>query len=265
MLQQKPFLVISSFNNTGEHLTKYGSGYVLFDQSNDPEWDRANLQLGAIKASHVGHDLNNILNFVVANYDDLPEKIAFLKSNIIGRHCTQEYLELNINNDFYTHFYHDPKVELGKRVNDVPFPGMYLEVNNSWYVRQESHKLFCTFDQLADRLFDNYKPGRYLLFSPGACFLITKEHILRHPKSLYLNLSDIASYDFFPDEAYMVERVLPMIFMSGYNLRPDIDDLKIEISRKLQSPSHVCQMNAAKPRVKQRLTNILKRCLRIQH
>lgn len=62
----------------------------------------------------------------------------------------------------------------------------------------------------------------------------------------------------------MVERVLPIIFMSGYKLRSEIDDLKIEISRKLLSPSHVCQMNAAKPRVKQRLTNILKRCFKIQ-
>ena len=74
MLQQKPFLVISSFNNTGEHLTKYGSDYVLIDQSNDPEWATANRELGAIKASHVGHDLNNILNFIVDNYDDLPLK-----------------------------------------------------------------------------------------------------------------------------------------------------------------------------------------------
>jgi hypothetical protein len=235
----------------------------MFDQSNDPKWDATNRELGAIKASHVGHDLNNIFNFIVDNYDDLPLKIAFLKANIIGRHCTREYLELNINNDFYTNFYHDPKVELDNRVNDVPFPGMYLEINDSWYVRQESHKLFCTFDQFAVRLFEDYKPGRHLLFSPGACFLITKEHILRHPKSLYLNLSEIASYDFFPDEAYMVERILPMIFMSGYNLRPDIDVLKVEISSKLQSSGHVCQMNTAKPRVKQRLSNILKRCSKI--
>ena len=264
MLQQKPFLVISSFNNTGEHLTQYGSGHVFFDQSNDPEWDRANQQLGAIKASHVGHDLNNILNFIVDNYDDLPKKIAFLKANTIGRHCTREYLELNINNDFYTNFYHDPQVKLQNGVNDVPFPGMYLEVNNSWYLRQGSHKLFCTFDDFADRLFEDYKPGRHLLFAPGACFLITREHILRHPKSLYSNLSEIASYGFFPDEAYLVERVLPMIFMSGYKLRPDIDILKIEISRKLKSPSHICHMNSAKPRIKQRLTNILKSCSKIQ-
>jgi len=264
VMKRKPFLVISSFNNTGEHLTKYASDYILFDQSSDSKWYLANRQLGAIKTSHVGHDLNNILDFIVDRYDDLPEKIAFLKGNIIGRHCTKEYLELNINNDFYTHFYYDPNVELSNGINDVPFPGMYLEINDSWYVGPENHKLFCTFDQLADRLFEDYKPGKYLLFSPGACFLITKDHILRHPKSLYLNLSEIASYKFFPDEAYMVERVLPMIFMSGYRIRLDIDDLKHEISKKLQLQSHVCQMIVAKPRVKQRLTNIMKRWPEIQ-
>ncbi len=258
---EKPFLVISSFNNSGSHLIQYGSGYQLFDQSNDPHWMKTNEKIGASRAPHVGHDLNNILNFIVDNYDSLPAKIAFLKANIIGRHCTEEFLVNNIYNDFYTNLYHDPKVELGKNVNDVPYPGMYLEANNPWYVTKENHSLYCSLDHLADRLFENYKPGKYICFGPGACFIIPRDQILRHPKDLYSALSKITTYKFFPDEAFIVERILPMIFTSGYKLRVDIFQLEDEISLKLNRSSHKCLQRAPQSRIKRKLVHVLE-CIR---
>lgn len=263
-MSEKPFLVISSFNNSGMHLTKYGSGYKLLDQSNIAKWEVENRMNGATKANHVGHDLNNILNYIVENYDQLPQKIAFLKANVIGRHCTEEYLENNITNDFYTNFYHDPDVKLQKKVNDVPFPGNYLEANDPWYVTKENHKLFCSLDQLGSRIFEKYKPGKFVSFGPGACFVIPKKQILRHPKELYSVLSMISSYQFFPDEAFIVERILPMIFTSGYRLRQDVKILEKELIVKLEENNHQCSNVRTNFSIKRKLTKIAQSIFRIE-
>ena len=255
-MHSKPHLVISSFNNSGELLIGYGSSYSLYDQSNTNEWAEINSKLGAIKATHVGHDLNNILNFIIDNYGNLPDRTAFIKANILERHCTPDYFEQNIDNLTYTQFYHDPKVELGNGVNDVIFPGMYLERNDSWYVRKEKHRAFCSLDQLANELFLEYRPANYVMFSPGACFLIPKEYITRHPIEIYKILLRISTYEFFPDEAFIVERILPMIFLSGYKANSNLNSLIQSIEVKLEKNEHSCIKKSLSSQISKRLNKI---------
>ena len=254
-LQSKPHLVISSFNNSGESLIKYGSSYSLYDQSNQLKWDEINSGLGAIKANHVGHDLNNILNFIIQNFERLPDRTAFLKANILERHCTREYFDQNIKNLTYTQFYYDPKIELGKE-NDIIFPGMYLEKNDPWYIRREKHRVFCSLDQLAAELFLDYKPAKYVMFSPGACFMVPKEYITRHPKEIYEILLRISTYDFFPDEAFIVERILPMVFLSGYKTKNNLDSLIQSIETKLEKSEHLCRRKSLSSKISKRLPNV---------
>ena len=254
-MHSKPHLVISSFNNSGESLIEYGSSYSLYDQSNQIEWDEINSDLGAIKANHVGHDLNNILNFIIQNFESLPDRTAFLKANILERHCTREYFEQNINNLTYTQFYYDQKIKPGNE-NDVIFPGMYLERNDPWYVRKENHRIFCSLDQLADELFLEYTPAKYVMFSPGACFMLPKEYIIRQPKEIYEILLRISTYDFFPDEAFIVERILPMIFLSGYKTKSNLNSLIQSIETKLETNRHVCDRKSLSLQISKRLPKV---------
>jgi hypothetical protein len=60
---------------------------------------------------------------------------------------------------------------------------------------------------------------RYCTFSPGGCYIVNKEQILKNSKTFYKNLNTLMEYRKevnFPAEAFMVERILPWIFTSRY-------------------------------------------------
>jgi hypothetical protein len=63
-----------------------------------------------------------------------------------------------------------------------------------------------------------------LNFSPGACYIVERERILRHPVSLYVALRKILSYGLFPSEAWMVERMMHTVFSANYELQDYVYD-----------------------------------------
>lgn len=100
----KPFIVFSTFNNSISDLVQYADEYVVYDQSTIGYWKDRNVEIGAVHRKNVGHSLANIFEFILDNWTHLPETTTFLKANVVPRHCNLEYLENNINNNFYTHF-----------------------------------------------------------------------------------------------------------------------------------------------------------------
>ncbi len=237
---EKPFIVFSTYNNSIAELEKYADGYIIYDQSTIEFWKQKNFALNALARPNVGHSLSNIFEFISENWSALPEKITFLKANVVPRHCDLGYLEANINNGFYSHFYNDGEVSLRSGINELLFPGYYLEVNDSWYMSGGNHSLFCTFDEAARSILQSYKPSRYLLFSPGACFTVTRQQIEKHPLSLYELLRYVVSYRFFPEEAFIVERMLPMIFLGTYESAHNLDELLNTLKLKNDSNVHNC-------------------------
>ena len=65
---------------------------------------------------------------------------------------------------------------------------------------------------------------QYVQFSPGGCYIVEKERIIKNPKSLYIGLRKIISYQFFPSEAWLLERFLHILFTSNYDLHPYVLD-----------------------------------------
>jgi hypothetical protein len=248
---QKPFIVFSTYNNSIHHLEKYAEDFVVYDQSDKLEWQKANKEYECIQKENIGHSLGNIFEYILTNWDRLPPKIAFLKANVFPRHCDREYFESKINNSHFTQFYFEKEVELKSNVNSVPFPGFYIEVNNSWYMTKSNHHLFCSFNDLADAIFIDYQVSENVLFGPGACFLLTSDQIKKHPKELYETLRLVVSYKFFPDEAYIVERMIPMIFLSGYECKPKLGDLLVSLHGKL-GDNHLCNLSG-KPKIFKRI------------
>lgn len=244
LLQEKPFIVFSTFNNSISEFVKYADGYVVYDQSTEENWIQENEAHKAIKRKNTGHSLSNVFEYIIENWENLPNTITFLKANVVPRHCDQEYFNLNINNLSYTHFYNDENVDIKNGINEILFPGYYLEINNSWYMERGNHALFCTFDEFARMLFRNYTPSRYVLFCPGACFSVRQDQIKKYPKELYKILQYVVSYRFFPDEAYVVERLLPSVFLGTYVCNENLDTILAELKARTRKNEKKCKKHS---------------------
>lgn len=214
--------MISNFNADPMPLTRYCKDYLILDQSNDPE------VISKLKsltnphitfASHVGHNLIDYLDFIINNYGDLPQRIAFLKGNVIGRHIDENYWMRVYRNHFYTFIFGDPNLQDKTNIAYSTQPGDFLEINNSWYVSASTHRYFTNYNQLLSFIYKVDKFPHFLNFSPGACYIVERERILRHPVTLYVGLRKILLYGFFPSEAWMVERMMHTIWSSNYELQ----------------------------------------------
>jgi hypothetical protein len=143
-----------------------------------------------------------------------------------------------IENNHYTHLFHVD--ETGHNVNaaDYLFEGFFLERNDSWYVEFKEHEYFCSFNDFHQFVFADFPTPNWLMFSPGACFIVESSRIKNYPRDMYAVLSFLCSYEFFPAESYMIERILPTLFLSEMKLQPHIFELDKAISilknRKLQ-------------------------------
>ena len=76
---------------------------------------------------------------------------------------------------------------------------------------------------------------RYCAFSPGGCYIVNKEQIRKNSVTFYKNLNTLMEYRKeinFPAEAYLVERLLPCIFTSAYEVNPWMED-EIGFAEKL--------------------------------
>lgn len=108
---------------------------------------------------------------------------------------------------------------------------MYIEKKNSWYVESSEHpkKYFNDVDDLLRFIYKKPMIPKYCMFSPGACFIVRREQILRHSKEFYLNLNKLMNYGVapnFPSEAHQVERILPILFTSLCEVNEWMNDEK---------------------------------------
>lgn len=217
MNKSNAYFVVSNFNHDPIPVSTYAKDYVILDQSNDPEIRNylQKLQNPKIKFSrHVGHNLIDYFDWIISNWDNLPQTIAFTKGNMIGRHVEMEHWLSIYQNTHYTFLYSDRAL---RNIPNIQFSGWssdFNEINNSWFVWNSHHRYFTDTNQLIEFLYENPKFPEYLTFSPGACYIVESSRIKNKPLSLWIGLREILSYEFFPSEAWMIERLLHTIFFS---------------------------------------------------
>ena len=220
---EKVHLVISNYNSFPQELLSISGDWTLYDQSDDLQVIQKLKELGDERVifcgKTLGHNLVNYLDYIIENYESLPKTIAFLKNNIVGRHCTREWLMQSLDKRQYTFLYLDPNLKEKDGIQYQLYPSKFLEINNSWYAWSHPHKYFVNLNEFLSFLFVDYKPSRYILFSPGACYVVERWRILRHPKSFYQGLKMLIGYDFRTTEAFFLERSLNIIFDGTYTLR----------------------------------------------
>jgi hypothetical protein len=167
------------------------------------------------RKENVGHSLANFLGWIVENYESLPAKVALVKSNVAPRHVDVAELSRLLKRPSITMLWKKGGA-IGNHFQETQLhPNFYIERNNSWYLRGvERPEFFYSFDQLLDFVFVEPQPRKFIAFSPGACYLLTRSDIMNAPKEVYSFLRYLSAYTFFPPEDFAVERILWTVFSS---------------------------------------------------
>lgn len=246
-------LVISNYNADPSYLFELSDSYTIYDQSDDRKTQdslkqlREEMNVEVHFTENLGHNLNNILDYIIDNYDQLPDKIAFLKGNIVPRHCSLLFVSEAIKKGFYTQLWNQEEVNDRQNIQYVLSPGQFLEVNNSWFVWDAPHKYFTSLNHLLDFLFADYRQAAFMNFAPGGNYLVEASRIRYNPKSLYQGLRVIIGYTWRPAEAFMLERILPLVFNRTHQLKPHCFDFHTFIS-ELEKLPEVSMSTKPKPK-----------------
>lgn len=184
--------VINSYNGLTDWVKEYTNDVTFYDK----------------KESNFGYNIWDMMDYIINNYDNLPDIILFGKDNMLERHITKEEFDKVVNNETFT-----PLLTQNHKVDgkiNYYKDGLYYEVNNYWYANHYGVKSQKDFEELIDLL--GVRNKEYLGFSPGGCCLVPKENILRHPIGFYKKLKDFVSYKQTPGEAHLIERCLCYIW-----------------------------------------------------
>ena len=233
MNKTKNFFVIHNFNTVPNELLELCEDYLIYDCSSDKvvkdKLHSMNLHIKDVE--NTGHNITSYFSFFDEYYDNLPEVMCLLKGNMIGRHCSKEFFERVYDNKSFTFLYDEKQYwnrfskynennqqnELGNTF--LAMENVYVEKNDSWYVESTNHpkKYFNDVDDLLRFIYKNPMIPQYCMFSPGACYIVRREQVLRHSREFYRNLNKLMNYGMnpsFPSEAHQIERILPIIFTS---------------------------------------------------
>jgi hypothetical protein len=216
-MSKKPIAVVSNFNRYPIAILDYFEEYVLYDQSADIiiQHKVAQSYPNVKITENSGHSISHYLRYIIDNYDNLPQEVFFLKSNVIPRHIDKNHFESFILVPGLFPIFHDAKFVDKPGVAYSFYPGLFLEKNNSWYCSQTESSFFHSYDELFAFLFSFSKHNSYNIFAPGANYRVPSSKILNYPIFFWELLHYLVTYRFFPQEAYIVERMLFVIFLGG--------------------------------------------------
>lgn len=233
MKRTNNFFLIHNYNTVPEELLDLCDNYIIYDCSTDSSVKEKlhSMGLKMKEVENTGHNITSYFSYIDENYDNLPEVICFLKGNMIGRHCSKEFFERVYDNKYFTFLYDEKqywsrfsKYNESNQKNDIgntflTMENVYVEKNDSWYVESPNHpkKYFNDVDDLLRFIYVNPMIPQFCMFSPGACYIVRREQILKYSRNFYRNLNKIMNYGMqpsFPSEAHQIERILPIIFTS---------------------------------------------------
>ncbi|MFI3213749.1 MAG: DUF3431 domain-containing protein [Eubacteriales bacterium] len=248
MQKTDTFFIIHNFNTVPEYLLEYCKDYMIFDASTDEKVRKQLIEknLNHVSIENTGHNITTYFQYFADNYESLPEVMCLCKGNMIDRHCSKEFFDRVYENTYFTFLFEEKHM---KNKEALISENKYLEENNDWYVQSPSHprRYFDSYNQLLKFIYKNPILPKYTLFSPGACFIVRREQVLKHSKEFYLNLNKIMNYELnpnFPSEAHQVERMLPEIFCGNYEVNPWMNS-EMEFEQKLPKEIRKVENNRA--------------------
>jgi hypothetical protein len=222
-------IVIARYNEDIEWSKKYSSNVLIINKGNNIEGIE-----NQIFYPNVGREGHSYYKYIVDNYDNLDDYIIFLQGNPfdhspdiikildtivdIYNKNKEEFINMIINTNInYT------VINCGNNnfnniyINDVKNSNfIYLShyINNTSIRTEEKLWENCkiignTYEKVFDKkIEDDLK----FIYGAGAQFIVSKEAILKHPKSYYEKLYKILEYANDPIEGHHIEKFHKYIF-----------------------------------------------------
>ena len=214
--QCKHFFCISYFKGDFEWIYKLDhSKYIVYNKS-DEDLPK---EIKNIKIKNVGYNLFSYLEYIIKNYNNLPDSIIFCKNNIFDRHLNKYSFTKLIKRNIFTSLQEDSYGNnnfVSLNVSDQGFN----EINSSWYKYNYDRLFFANYNDFYKYIFNSREVPTFLKFSPGGNYLLKKENILLRPKSFYQNLKLFLSHSQYSCESHFLERSLETIWTSNLEINP---------------------------------------------
>lgn len=240
------FFCISNYNNNLDWLSEYTNPHLIYDKTwaggvvdndNSGLIPPSNLKerypnYNIVNGDPNGYNISDYMAFIIDHYDSLPDVVAFLKGNTIGRHVSKEYFDRVINNKCFTLLEdwkeHDPnQTALQNGYAMFSCDGGWMETNDSWYLNHPKHptKYFKSYNDFLNFCFVDPVYPKYIRFPPGANFIVPKEYILKYDKIFYENLRTFTRHTRVSGEGQMIERALYTIWIGNYQVADTMKEL----------------------------------------
>jgi len=240
------FFCISNYNNNLDWLTEYSNPHLIYDKTwaggvvdndNSGLIPPSNLKgrypnYNIVNGDPNGYNISDYMTFIIDHYDSLPDVVAFLKGNTIGRHVSKEYFDRVIDNKCFTLLEdwkeHDPnQTALQNGYAMFSCDGGWMETNDSWYLNHPKHptKYFKSYNDFLNFCFVDPVHPKYIRFPPGANFIVPKEYILKYDKIFYENLRTFTRHTRVSGEGQMIERALYTIWIGNYQVADTMKEL----------------------------------------
>ncbi len=183
-----------------------GDDYLIYDRSDDgidhlEDFDSKKI----IKTENVGQVDYDKLNYLVDNYDNLPEVFLWGKTNLFKYIEREEYEKVKDNTEFTpllskNHKTYSDAIGLMSYYSG----GIYHERNNMQYFETFGYKYFRIYAEFA-RAFMLPNPF-YVPFAPGGNYILTREAVHRFSRDYYAQMASTLPYTQLPLEAQFCER-----------------------------------------------------------
>lgn len=192
--------IVSRYGHDAEWLKDYTDDVVMYDRSEKP------LE-GSIVVPNIGTDIFDKFTFIIDNYDNLPDVAVYSKCNLF-KYISKEEFDLVKDNKFFTPLLTQHHQTRREGLVDICFyqNGLYWEINNLWFLGSHPVRDEAVVQELMQLL--GTWGMSYVPFAPGSNYILTKEDIRKHPKSLYEKLREYLYWDVYPGEAQIIERGL---------------------------------------------------------
>lgn len=196
--------VLVNYNFTPTWLLDSGLDYHIYDRSDSKDWLKDFPQERITYTENIGQVDYDKLNYLIENYDNLPEVFLWGKTNIF-KSVDQESFDAAIAKGEYAPLLRqDHKAYKNERGVVAYYErGMYMERNDSWWYWSlpsvcPNHDAFCREFQLP------ILP--YIPFPPGGNYILTKERVQRYSRDFYIKMRDSLPHAVNPAEAHSCER-----------------------------------------------------------
>ena len=213
---------------------KLSDNYVVYDRK--LRWPQSEKNIHQI---NVGQNIYDMFDYIASHFYNLPEIMVFSKASVCfpkdtgvprinengevlpNGHCSQEYFDKVITNKTITELsdYGTEDWRFDGR-SCKKGPGVsFMEHNKGWYFYHYPRKYYCDLNTFFDDIYDNPPRLEWIRFSPGACYIVPKNNLVRYNLDFFKRIRDIVSWGPVIAKAHMIERALYTIFTCDWKIK----------------------------------------------